>query len=189
MRRCAMRDGLATCARRWVGRVARAATLLAGVSAFPPAVVAEPWTSLGPPGGQVQSLAVTAGGTVVAGTAHGGVFRSDAGVNKWTAASLLDFPIPNPIALAPDPADRATVYAATGTLWKSGDGGRTWRQISAQPVIALSACAASLLAFYAVGDHQVCRSDDRGPALRDLAARLPPNYLTIAADPPDPGTA
>src|SRR5260370_41668656 len=109
MRRCAMRDGLATCARRWVGRAARAATLLAGVSAFPPAVVAEPWTSLGPPGGQVQSLAVTAGGTVVAGTAYGGGFHNDARGNKWTAANLLAFPTPNPIAPPPHPADRAAV--------------------------------------------------------------------------------
>jgi photosystem II stability/assembly factor-like uncharacterized protein len=184
-----MCDGFTRGARRWPGRAAFAATLLAGASAFPPAAVAEPWTSLGPPGGQVQSLAVTAGGTVVAGTAYGGVFRSDAGVNRWTAASLLDFPIPNPIALAPDPADRATVYAATGTLWKSGDGGRTWRQISVQPVIALSVCAASHLTFYAVGDHQVWRSDDGGATLRELAADLPRNYATIAVDPQDPETA
>src|ERR1700680_3156303 len=129
-----MRHGFTTSARRWSVQAAFAATLFAAVSAFPRAVVGEPWRSLGPPGGQVQSLAVPAGGAVVAAPAYGGVFRSDAGVNKWTAASLLDFPIPNPIALAPDPADRATVYAATGTLWKSGDGGRTWRQISGQPV-------------------------------------------------------
>jgi photosystem II stability/assembly factor-like uncharacterized protein len=184
-----MRHGLTTSARRWSVQAALAATLFAALSALPLPAVGEPWTSLGPPGGQVQSLAVTAGGTVVAGTAYGGVFRSNAGVSGWTAASLLDFPIPNPIALAPDPADRATVYAATGTLWKSGDGGRTWRQISVQPVIALSVCAASHLTFYAVGDHQVWRSDDGGATLRELAADLPHQYVTIAADPQDPETA
>jgi photosystem II stability/assembly factor-like uncharacterized protein len=184
-----MRHGFTTSARRWSVRAAFGATLFTTLSAFPLAALGEPWTSLGPPGGQVPSLAVTAGGMVVAGTAHGGVFRSDAGVNRWTAASLLDFPIPNPIALAPDPADRATVYAATGTLWKSGDSGRTWRQISAQPVIALSVCAASHLTFYAVGDHQVWRSDDGGATLRELAADLPHNFVTIAVDPEDPETA
>jgi photosystem II stability/assembly factor-like uncharacterized protein len=184
-----MRHGFTTSARRWSVQAALAATLFAELSALPLAAVGEAWTSLGPPGGQVQSLAVTAGGTVVAGTTYGGVFRSDAGVNKWTAASLLDFPIPNPIALAPDPADRATVYAATGTLWKSGDGGRTWRQISAQPVIDLSVCAASHLTFYAVGDHQVWRSDDGGVTLRELAADLPHKYVTIAVEPQDPETA
>ncbi|HEY5995662.1 MAG TPA: hypothetical protein VIU29_01510, partial [Candidatus Deferrimicrobiaceae bacterium] len=86
------------------------------------------WSSIGPDGGYVRTLAVDAGkSTVYAGTAAGGVYKSTDGGASWSAANrglaeLYGYP------LVVDPAVPSTVYV--GSLWhgvyKSIDGGASW---------------------------------------------------------------
>jgi photosystem II stability/assembly factor-like uncharacterized protein len=91
------------------------------------------WTSLGPSGGLVSTVAVDpADPQVVYAGSVGGVFKSLDGGASWQAASrgLKIQPI---AALAVDPLQRGTVYAAAGDagtyevgVFVSRDGAATW---------------------------------------------------------------
>ena len=91
------------------------------------------WTSNGPEGRKIRSLAIdpVTSAMVYAGTDGGGVYKSVDGGGSWTAVNigLTVFSI---LALAIDPAAPATVYAATnaGGVFKSADGGGTWTAVN-----------------------------------------------------------
>ena len=102
--------------------------LLPAGSAF----AASAWTPFGPPGGSVRSLAIAPGspGELYAGTYGGGVFKSTdgggPGLRSRPPSATRRFP-----PLAVDPSQPQTVLPApTATaLWKSVDGGATWKRI------------------------------------------------------------
>jgi photosystem II stability/assembly factor-like uncharacterized protein len=92
------------------------------------------WTSHGPYGGEIRTLAVSPknAGTVYAGT-QGGVFRSTDGGANWNLVrpGLTSL-------LAVDPQDPGTVYAVdyySGGLFKSTDSGQSWNALSSAPPI------------------------------------------------------
>ncbi len=99
----------------------------------------ERWAPIGPQGGTITALAAAPGArrTLYAGTAEGVVFRSEDAGARWAYAGGL-LPAAQVADLDVDPRSPATAYAAIclsqieppleeGGLWKTTDGGRTWR--------------------------------------------------------------
>lgn len=118
--------------------VSFASLIVLGASAGPWTVWAgsNQWTSIGPEGGGVLSLAVDPqdSRTVYAGTG-GGIFKSqDRGVS-WINSGLMGYVV---ATLGIDPQDSNTVYAVTHghpnqdtltiNVFKSTNGGRTWNE-------------------------------------------------------------
>jgi photosystem II stability/assembly factor-like uncharacterized protein len=94
----------------------------------PTAALAQPWTSLGPEGGTVRSLAIDPAdsATVYAGTEGGGVFKStNAGVTWSPANGGLSGATVYAILL--DPVTPGLLYAGGSRgVFKSTDHGTTW---------------------------------------------------------------
>lgn len=90
------------------------------------------WKALGPPGEEVNAIAVDPRNskTVFAGT-RVGLYKSVDGAATWSLSSkgLDDTAI---LALLFDPANSKTLYAAgwSGGLWKSFDGGASWKSMT-----------------------------------------------------------
>src|ERR1700687_3102907 len=99
---------------------------------------AQTWRPLGPPGGDVHSLAVDPSrpGRLFLGTADGHIFGSEDAGAHWTllgrAGTRLDAVI---TAIIVDPRDANVLFASAwtqerstgGGVFRSGDGGQTWR--------------------------------------------------------------
>src|SRR5207245_7468124 len=88
------------------------------------------WTTSGPPGGAVLSMAIDPrdSNLLYAGTAGAGVFKSQDGGSRWRSMALNGGTV---IALAIDSSRSGTVFAATlGGLFKTADGGDFWRPIN-----------------------------------------------------------
>jgi hypothetical protein len=86
------------------------------------------WTNIGPSPAAVQAIAVDprGTGTIFMGTIRGGVRKSvDRGIT-WSAANtgLTDLEV---LTLAIDASGPQTVYAGGGGLFKTSDGGATWK--------------------------------------------------------------
>ncbi len=104
-------------------------------------VLADQWTPIGPAGASVGIFAVapTSPRTILAGT-ETGIARSADGGATWQEGPTATA---NPEALVFDPVSPAVAYAAVPSgaagVWKTGDGGVTWRRVFAGPVHALAA--------------------------------------------------
>jgi photosystem II stability/assembly factor-like uncharacterized protein len=112
---------------------------------------AQTWTALGPPGGDVHALAVDPSrpARVFLGTADGHIFGSEDSGGHWMllgrASARLDAVI---TAIVVDPRDSNVLFASSwtrdsvvgGGVYRSGDGGRTWRSagLGGQAVRALT---------------------------------------------------
>jgi photosystem II stability/assembly factor-like uncharacterized protein len=113
-----------------------------------------PWEPIGPEnvGGRIRAMAVhpTTGSTIYIGAAAGGVWKSTNSGTSWRSGfdKLSALTIG---ALAIDPSNPQTVYAGTGELrpavdvtflsdgiFKSIDGGETWRNIGLKSVGAIN---------------------------------------------------
>ena len=83
----------------------------------------------GPPGGNVQALAVdpSTPATLYAVAAGAGIFKSTNGGASWTAVNT-GLTSKDVLAVAIDPSTPSTVYAGTESdgLFKSVNGGKTW---------------------------------------------------------------
>ncbi|HEY0781386.1 MAG TPA: hypothetical protein VGE98_02945, partial [Thermoanaerobaculia bacterium] len=106
--------------------------LLLAATAARAATVGGTWTSIGPFGGSVWSLAVAPSDAsiVYAGTNAAGVWRSTNGGSSWQpTAPIGSAPA---LAIVVDAADARLLYAATGGngVWKSTDGGASWSAVS-----------------------------------------------------------
>ena len=122
-----------------------------------PGIAGTNWVSLGPTNGagRMTALAVhpSVAGTVYAGAAGGGVWKSTSGGASWTCLtdSLNDLAVG---ALAISPSSPGTIYVGTGEgntngdaipgigLLKSTDGGQTW--LFPPSVIATNFCRISI---------------------------------------------
>ena len=105
-------------------------TLLALVLAIAaPFAEAAVWTTHGPRGGAIRSLAAAAGDhNVLYVTAADGVFRSDLRDGSW---SDVTGPIEGPNEIAVSPADPNTVIVgASNGVFRSDDGGTSWQPSS-----------------------------------------------------------
>jgi hypothetical protein len=100
------------------------------------------WTTHGPDGGPVLTLAIdpSTPSTLYAGTLGAGVFKSTDSSGTWSAASI-GLPASAIIqALAIDPSVPTTLYAGSGWndvggVFKSTDGGGTWTAAGTGPSI------------------------------------------------------
>ena len=79
------------------------------------------------------SPAIAADGTVFAGTAGGGVFKSTNAGQSWGQSNTgVTNGVINAIAVSPSyAADRTVLVATAGGIFKSTDGGATWRAVQA----------------------------------------------------------
>jgi photosystem II stability/assembly factor-like uncharacterized protein len=88
------------------------------------------WTSNGPDGGSISSLVIDPGNPLIlyAGTGAG-VYKSINGGASWTAINHgLEYK--GFSALSFDPHDSSTLYASSGKIYKSTDGGEDWHAIA-----------------------------------------------------------
>jgi photosystem II stability/assembly factor-like uncharacterized protein len=182
---------------RWCGAVVILA--LAGAVA----AKAEDWQSIGPPGGDVESLSAVPGGTQVLfiGTSDGHVFRSDDGGAHWFSVGRVAPAHDHVVtAIVVDPRSHDTLLASSwelsgtgGGVWRSLDGGRTWESagLEGHAVRALAAAPSNPDLLVAGAVDGVFRSGDSGhtwerisPQGRDDLV----NFDSIAIDPRDPDT-
>ncbi len=85
------------------------------------------WTTSGPEAASVLVLALDpTTGTLYAGTAGGGVFKSRDGAQEWSVAGT-ELQARSVSALAIDPRVAGTMYAGTDRgVFKTTDGGASW---------------------------------------------------------------
>lgn len=130
--------------------------MLTTVFLLPVAVLAQPggaaWTNIGPHPAAITAIVADphGSGTIYMSTIAGGVLKSvDAGTT-WSAANngLTDFAM---ISLTMDASGPQTAYAGGTGLYKTEDGGITWRNIPAitGSVISLAADPNRLGVIYA----------------------------------------
>ncbi len=161
------------------------------------------WRLIGPEGGDVRSLAYDPSDPnhILLGTSAGQLFASQDGGNSWTAFAHLgagdDYVLDHIIF---DPTHAATIYVAgwslynqeEGDVFRSDDGGRTWR------VLAMAHGKSVRALAMAPSDHNilvigaldgVLRSRDGGATWERIS---PENHAeiknveSVAIDPADP---
>jgi photosystem II stability/assembly factor-like uncharacterized protein len=173
--------------------------LLVGASAH-----AQTWRPLGPPGGDVHSLAAdpSRSGRLFLGTADGHIFGSEDGGEHWTllgrASARWDAVI---TAIVVDPRDANVLFAsawtqdpaAGGGVFRSGDGGRTWRPagLEGQAVRALAAAPSDADVLVAGTLDGVYRSRDAGKSWERISPEHHEelrNLDSLAVDPRDAQT-
>jgi photosystem II stability/assembly factor-like uncharacterized protein len=118
------------------------------------------------------------------------------GVNRWTSDGKVAEGSIN--ALAVDPMNPDTVYAATGrAVLKSRDGGLSWTSSFAlfssddplPPIGSLAIDPSSSASIYAATTAGLFKSVDAGIAWRNISAGLPnPHVYSLAVDPVSPTT-
>jgi photosystem II stability/assembly factor-like uncharacterized protein len=162
------------------------------------------WTSLGPPGGDVRALAPDPSrpGRVFLGTADGHVFASEDSGTHWEllgrAGARLDAVI---TAIVVDPQDGNVLFASSwaldagagGGVFRTDDGGRTWREagLAGEAVRALAMAPSDPNLLVAGTLDGVYRSRDAGKTWERISPEHHPelrNLDSVAIDPRDPET-
>ncbi len=170
---------------------------------------ASDWQLIGPEGGNVRSLAYDPSdpNRIILGTSAGQLFVSQDGGNSWALFSHLgpgdDYVFDHVVF---DPTNSATVYAAAwglfddndGGVFRSDDGGRTWRELMGVHGKSIRALA------MAPSDHNtlvigaldgVFRSRDGGATWERVSPENPSsienhsvlkNFVSVAIDPQNP---
>jgi photosystem II stability/assembly factor-like uncharacterized protein len=149
------------------------------------------WTPLGPSGGGAWSFAFDPShpGTVYAGTLHGYVFKSTNAGASWAAMSSGIRGAFAIYALAVDPSNGATLYAATGAgVFKSTDGAISWTLVlpASNFLLCLAIDPSAPATVYAGGNGGVWKSSDRGVTWTSPTGEL--GVYSLAIDPSHPAT-
>lgn len=164
---------------------------------------AQTWRQVGPPGGDVQSLAAVPGSTrtLFLGTSDGHVFGSHDAGEHWELLGRIGANHDDVImSILVDPRTASTLYATSWTLlshgggvYRSSDAGHNWQLIGLEghTVRALAAAPSDPDILVAGAIDGVYRSTDAGKNW----ARISPenhadlrNFDSLAIDPHDPNT-
>jgi photosystem II stability/assembly factor-like uncharacterized protein len=153
------------------------------------------WVPIGPEGGEIFALAAASGGVVYAGTASGGVVRSDDGGRHWGLPGRGLPPAFLVTALAVVPGRPEIVYAGGDQFgpYLSTDGGGSWLPATAgfeisngEPEVQAMAATADGSAVYAVSAFgRLYKTQVGRRSWRRLV--LPAMAGSITADPPGGG--
>jgi photosystem II stability/assembly factor-like uncharacterized protein len=172
--------------------------LLFGFSA-----AAQTWRQVGPPGGDVQSLAAVPGSTrtLFLGTSDGHVFGSHDAGEHWELLGRIGANHDDVImSIVVDARSADTLYATSWTLnsdgggvYRSGDAGHTWELIGLEghTVRALAAAPSNPDMLIAGATDGVYRSHDAGKNWERISPENHAdlrNFDSIAIDPLDPNT-
>ncbi|MHB8798170.1 MAG: hypothetical protein ACYDBY_06865 [Thermoanaerobaculia bacterium] len=145
------------------------------------------WSSIGPAGAEVLSLAVSpaSSSTIVAGTATGYSVTKNGGAS-WSAVSTGY----STVAIAFDPTNASIVYAATGgALARSADGGATYTPVLLESTTCLAIDPSTPLVVYAGTTDHVYKSIDRGLTWNVVYTGVGHMFVNaIAVDPSSPQT-
>lgn len=147
-----------------------------------PAASAATWTTIGPPGGIVTTIAFASSSPTIAYASllGAGVFRSADGGSSWNATSVL--PNRRTVALAVDPTDANVVYAGAyrggepeGGVFRTADGGATWTAassgLSVEQILALRIDPAAPKTLYAgTVFGGIFRTADGGDSWHDVSS-------------------
>jgi len=164
---------------------------------------AQNWRQVGPPGGDVQSLAAAPGSTrnLFLGTSDGHVFGSRDSGEHWELLGRIGEHHDDVImSMVVDERSENTLYATSWTLtshgggvYRSSDAGHTWQLIGLEGrvVRAIAQSASNPEILVAGATDGVYRSEDSGKQW----VRISPerheglrNFDSIAIDPHDPNT-
>jgi photosystem II stability/assembly factor-like uncharacterized protein len=179
----------------------RSLSILAFVLFFSFSANAQSWRQVGPPGGDVQSLAAVPGNARVLflGTSDGHVFGSRDEGEHWELLGRIGEHHDDVImSMVVDARSANTLYATSWTLssfgggvYRSSDAGRTWHLIGldGRVVRAIAQAPSNPDILIAGATDGVYRSDDSGKQW----VRISPaghedlrNFDSIAIDPDDP---
>jgi hypothetical protein len=160
-------------------------------------------------------------GVIWAGTLPAALFRSDDRGESWQLVRGLwdvperagwvgggyDDPGLHSILVDPRHSRRMAIAISTGGVWRSADGGETWRlegqglraeymppdqafDLAMQDVHLLAHCAASPDAVWAQHHNGIFRSTDGAATFAEVTAAAPSRFgFAVAAHPRDPATA
>ena len=168
-----------------------------------PCAQSQTWTPLGPDGGDARTLAADPSHPeiVYLGTTDGHIFGSRDGGRRW---ELLGLAGPSPYAMVTaivvDPRNSELLFASTwtreqrgegGGIFRSSDGGRTWRSsgLAGHAVRALVAAPSDPDTLVAGALDGVFRSRDGGRNWEMITPARDPelrNFDSLAIDPRDP---
>jgi photosystem II stability/assembly factor-like uncharacterized protein len=178
--------------------------LVVGVSGlffFGLSLCAQTWRSIGPPGGDVRTLAAAPNDARILflGTTDGHVFGSRDRAEHWELLGRVGETHDNVItSILVDERDPRIVFAGTwtlsnrgGAIYRSDDAGHTWRAIAlqGQTVRALAQAASKPNLFFAGTLDGVYRSNDSGRTWERISPANHEelrNFDSLAVDPQDP---
>ena len=182
----------------------RAFAVLCFVVLISSAARGQTWKPLGPPGGDVHSLAADPSrpGRMFLGAADGHIFGSQDSGDHWTllgrASSRQDAVV---TSIVVDPRDANVLFAsawmqdpaAGGGVFRSGDGGRTWLAagLEGQAVRALAMAASDPDILIAGTLDGVYRTRDASKSWERISPEHHEelrNFDSLAVDPRDPQT-
>ena len=181
-------------------RAIHAFVLLLGCSL---SVSAQNWKQVGPPGGDVQSLAAVPGNTrtLFLGTSDGHVFGSRDGGDHWALLGRIGEHHDDVImSMIVDPRSPNTLYATSWTLsshgggvYRSADAGHTWQLIGLEGLVvrAIAQAPSNPDILIAGATDGVYRSEDSGKRWFRISPEKHEdlrNFDSIAIDPHDPNT-
>ena len=164
-----------------------------------PAKYSQDWRTNGPPGGDVRSLVVDPNNPdrFYFGTLDGQIYTSfDAGRN-WSLLHNFNRPKLFLDAIIVDPRDSQTIYVGghrhkePGGLFKSTDGGRTWREareLKNEALHSLTQSVANPNVLIAGTFNGIFRSDDSGETWRTLPTQSTPGLVHVNSLAVDPRT-
>jgi hypothetical protein len=123
------------------------------------------------PGHQASAQILGAGGVLLLGTGNSGLYRSSDGGATWQPSDA-GLPIGGVWQVLSDPAHVNVAYVTTGSVFRTGDAGVHWRQITGLPSNGAGVTALSIRSnlLLAAGSAAIVDGNGRGVVASSLSA-------------------